>query len=110
LSFDLQPAEYVYLDLFPADVVETIDDVPLGDELRVVVTENYLYVLRDTPDGPEMLSQEPLRDFSGTNKTGYTIETVFNRYYVKRAPNCGCGAALRGITLFPGAVYVRPTS
>jgi hypothetical protein len=110
LSFDLHPAEFLYLDLFPAVVTELTDDVALGDELRVVVTENYLYVLRDTPDGPEMLTQEATRDFSGTNKTGYTIETVFNRYYVKRAPNCGCGASLRGIHLFPSAVYKPPTS
>jgi hypothetical protein len=109
LNFDLYPAEFVYLDLFPAVVTELTDDVALGDELRVVVTENYLYVLRDTPDGPEMFSQEPLRDFAGDNKTGYTIQTEFNRYYVKRAPNCGCGASLRGITLFPDAIYVRPS-
>lgn len=80
----------------------------LGDELRVVVTDNHLYVLMDSPNGPVMWFKEPLTDFSGTNKTGYRIETESNVYNVKRAPNCGCGASLRGIHLFPDALRIRP--
>lgn len=109
MIWDLTPAEFVYLDLFPATVVDTEDGRVFGDELRVVVTENCLYVLEDTPDGPEMLFKELTRTFSGDNKTVYVVETFYNIYEIKRARNCGCGAALRGITLFPDAVYVRPS-
>lgn len=110
MNWTLTPAEFIYLDLFPATVTDTEDGKVFGDELRVVVTENCLYVLQDTPDGPEMLFKEMTRTFSGTNKTGYTVETFYNIYQIKRAANCGCGAMLRGIHLFPDAVYVRPTS
>jgi hypothetical protein len=112
LSLDLEPASLLYLDLFPASVsvVNFVTDAALlGEEFRVAATDNYLYVIEDTPDGPEMLIKEPLVSFSGTNKTGYTVETEFETYYIKRAPNCGCGASLRGIYLFPDAVYIRPT-
>lgn len=109
MSFDVQPADFLYLDLFPA-VVDTADGSNLGDELRIIVTENRVYVLEDTPDGPAMLLQEPLRVFLGDNKTGYTIETMANKYYAFRAPNCGCGASLRGIRLFPDATYIKPTT
>jgi hypothetical protein len=108
--FDLHEAEFLQLDLFPAVVTDTLSNLELGDELRVAVTDNYLYVLTDTPDGAEMLFQEPLRDFFGHTKTGYTVETAFNRYHVIRAPNCGCGASLRGIQLFSYLPYIPPTS
>jgi hypothetical protein len=109
LSLDLEPASFVWLDLFPAEVVDDPIGAKLGDELRVVVTDNHLYVLMDSPDGPVMWFKEPLADFSGDNKIGYRVETESNIYYVKRAPNCGCGASLRGIRLFTDLPYVRPS-
>lgn len=109
MSFELEPANFVHLDLFPAQVIDGLNDTILGEELRVVVTDNHLYVLRDTPDGPVMYFQDALLDFSGTNKTAYRIETEYNIYYVKRAPNCGCGASLRGLRLFTDLPYVRPS-
>jgi hypothetical protein len=112
LSLDLEPATLLYLDLFPASVSVVnfaTDATLLGEEIRAVVTDNYLYAIEDTPDGPEMLIKELLTSFSGTNKTGYTVETEFEIYYIKRAPNCGCGASLRGLHLFTDAQYVRPS-
>jgi hypothetical protein len=108
-GLDLRPANVLHLDLFPAVVTDLLTGLELGDELRVAVTDNYLYVLTDTPDGPEMLFQEPMRDFFGHTKTGYTAETAFNMYHIKRAPNCGCGASLRGIYLFTDLPYIPPT-
>ncbi len=108
MSLDLEPASFVWLDLFPAQVVDGLHEASLGEELRVVVTDNFLYILQDTPDGPEMYFREPLLDFSGTNKTGYRVVSESSIYYVKRAPNCGCGASLRGLHLFTDLPYVRP--
>lgn len=104
----LEPANFILLDLFPAEVVDS-SVATLGNELRVVVTDNHLYVLMDDVDGPVLWFKEALQDFSGTNKTGYRVETESNTYHVKRAPNCGCGAALRGLFLFPDALRIRPT-
>jgi len=107
-GLDLTPADFLHLDLFPATVNDLLADSDLGSEFRVVVTDNHLYVFEDNLDGPVTYIKEALRDFSGTNKTGYRIETSFNVYHVKRAPNCGCGASLRGLHLFPDATYLRP--
>jgi hypothetical protein len=112
LRLDLEPATLLYLDLFPASVSvwTSITDVAhLGDEFRVAVTDNHLYVFADTPDGPELLVKESPIGFSGDNKTVYMVQTESKAYYIKRAPNCGCGASLRGLRLFTDLPYVRPS-
>lgn len=101
---DVQPAAYVQLDLFPASVVR--DGESLGEELRVVVTDNHFYVFTDAVEGPYALIGLPLISFDGNNKDGYTIETAETTFAVKRAQNCGCGSRLRGIRPFAGIPYI----
>lgn len=103
---DVEPAAYYSLDLFPASVnVGGPEGILLGEEFRVIVTDNYFYVFQEVGDRPEILVKEPLTLFEGSNKTGYTVTTTMNIYYVRRAPNCGCGSRLRGVSIFSGVPH-----
>src|SRR5690349_15504474 len=95
-TVDTEPANFTYIDLFPAEVrVGGESEKPLDDqELKVIVTDNYFYVFHDTPPGPETLIKGELVEFDGNNKVGYTVTTSDNTYFFKRAENCGCGSRL----------------
>ena len=106
-NIDVFPASYINLDLFPAKItaVESIF-TPLHEEYRVIVTDNYLYIIDDSPDGPVSLVTEPLVKFEGSNKTGYTVTTSAGIYLIQRAINCGCGSRLRGLHPFDGVPFI----
>lgn len=107
-TIDVEPANFIWIDLFPADVRPGGEDSPtMGEELRVIVTDNYFYVIDDTIDGPAAVIKEPLESFDGSNVLGYTVVTSSGAtYYFKRATNCGCGSRIRGIFPFPGVPQV----
>lgn len=108
IALDLEPAAHIKLDLFPASVyINGAEGVLLGEEYRVIVTDNYFYVLHEVGDGAAILLKEPLVNFEGSNKTGYNITVgPLMYYYVKRAGNCGCGSRLRGLIPFPGVPFI----
>lgn len=99
VELDFEPANYILIDLFPATVHPGGESEPsIGEELRVVVTDNYFYVLEEKDDWIGFAVREPLAQFDGSNKTGYTVITERGQeYYFKRALNCGCGTGLRGV-------------
>jgi hypothetical protein len=104
-SVDTEPANLIYIDLFPAQVsIGSVNEPPLDDqELKVIVTDNYFYVFHDTPPGPETMIKEPLVEFDGNSKEGYTVTTTLGHtYYFRRAENCGCGSRLRSVRPFDG--------
>lgn len=106
-TLDVVPANFLYLDIFPGSVFTGGPEKPsIGDEYRVIVTDNTFYVLHDTFDGPQSLIQEPLVSFEGSNKLGYTVVTETETYHVQRATNCGCGSRLRGVHPFIGVPYI----
>lgn len=107
-SIDVEPAEHIKIDLFPAEVRPGGEEgTKIGEELRVIVTDNYFYVIEDTISGPEATIKEPLESFDGSNKLGYTVTTTpGNTYYFKRAINCGCGSRLRGLRPFDGVPFI----
>jgi len=107
-TIDVEPANFIWIDLFPADVRPGgPDSATMGEELRVIVTDNYFYVIDDTIDGPAAVIKEPLESFDGSNKLGYTVTTTLgNTYYFIRALNCGCGSRIRGLFPFAGVPFV----
>lgn len=107
-TIDVEPAIHIQMDLFPASVRPGGEEgTPIGEELRVIVTDNYFYVIDDTIDGPAAIIKEPLESFDGSNKLGYTVTTTQgNTYYFSRALNCGCGSRLRGLHPFAGVPWV----
>lgn len=106
-TVDVEPAEFIWLDLFPAKILSEMGTFePKHEEYRVIVTDNYLYILDDTIDGPQAVVKEPLMDFSGSNKEGYAVTTVNDVFRVERATNCGCGSRLRGVQPFAGVPFV----
>lgn len=104
-TIDVEPAEFIWLDLFPAKIASELFQ-PIHEEYRVIVTDNYFYLIDDTIDGPQAIIKEPLTDFSGSNKEGYTVSTETGSYLVQRALNCGCGSRLRGLHPFAGVPFV----
>lgn len=108
-TIDVEPANEVWLDLFPAKVYdETQEFVAIHEEYRVIVTDNRLYIIDDTIDGPKAIISEPLSTFSGDNKTGYLVFTEYRHYKIERAKNCGCGSRIRGLHPFAGVPQARP--
>lgn len=108
-KIDTEPADFYWIDLFPAQlsVGGELEKPMDNQELRIIVTNNYFYVIADTLEGPRDIIKEPLIDFDGSNKVGYTVKTSLdNTYYFKRADNCGCGSRLRGFFPFDGVPMV----
>lgn len=108
-TIDVEPANEVWLDLFPA-AITTVDGVfePVHEEYRVIVTDTFFYIIDDTTEGPKAILSEPTVQFEGTNKTGYTVVTSNHAFLITRAPNCGCGSRIRGLYPFAGVPQVRP--
>lgn len=105
-KLDVEPANFIRLDIFPGAVHPTGPEHPaLGEEFRVIVTDNYFYAIMEATSGILFRIKEPLVSFSGSNKTGYTVETTEGIYHVRRADNCGCGSRLRGIFPFAGVPF-----
>lgn len=107
MTVDIHPARFIWLDTFPASVkvVDETENLLPGLEYRIIVTDNRFYVLTDDVDGPEALVNEALTDFSGNNKTGFTVVTENSTYLVRREDNCGCGSRLRGYHPFLGVPH-----
>lgn len=103
ITLDVEPAAFWYLDLFPASVQES--GSVIGEEFRVIVTDNHFYVLEEIGTGPALFIKEPLESFEGTNKTGYTVTAGGRQFFIQRAANCGCGSRLRGVSVFPGVPH-----
>lgn len=108
-TIDVEPANEVWLDIFPAKI-QTVKGLfaPIHEEYRVIVTDTYFYIIDDTLEGPAAILTEPTIQFEGSNKVGYTVETPTQIFHITRAPNCGCGTRLRGIFPFAGIPQVRP--
>lgn len=99
---------YIRLDLVPATVRRTDADgeVTEHQRTRVIVTDAEVHVYQDTDTGPGMWFTGQLDDFSGSNKTGYTIETSDgDQLFVARSAGCNCGSRLRGFRPFPGVPH-----
>lgn len=107
-TLDVQPAAFIYLDLFPAKffVHDTYEFQPKHEEYRIIVTDNRFYIIDDTTEGPAVVHELPLTSFEGSNKTGYTVTTPEVVFHVERALNCGCGSRLRGLHPFAGVPYI----
>lgn len=100
-----EPASFIWMDLFPADVTLAPDD--FRQEVRVIVTDNHFYVLSDGGRGPAIAFKEALEEFDGNNKEGYTVSTKEgNTYTFSRSLGCGCGSRVRGIQPFAGVPWI----
>lgn len=107
MTVNIYPTQYIRLDTFPASVTVENDEENMfpSREYRVIVTDNRLYVLQDSVDGPEAVVNEDLSSFSGGPKEGWIAITTFGTYHIKREDNCGCGSRLRGYHPFLGVPY-----
>lgn len=98
MKVELEPALFYYLDLFPALVRRgSASAEPVGEEFRVIVTDNRVYVLDEADSGPYIHSQSELALFTREDDGTYHAQTPDGYYFIARADNCGCGARLRGI-------------
>lgn len=102
-----KPAEFIRLDLFPTKIVDTFSGKNLGEEFRVIITNDHVYFFIDGGVSPKIFFDAPLVDFSKEVKIGYIVETEDNIYEISRASNCGCGTSLRGFYPFLGVPYRR---
>lgn len=103
----LEDARFIHLDLFPATVTpaDSPEDV-LGEEYRVIVTDNHFYGLLDSDSGPVVGLKAPLTGFHGHAKTGYVAETENGSFRVSRTVDCGCGSRLLGAAPYLGTPHI----
>lgn len=107
-SISVRPAEFIRLDLFPATVEKIIheDTVEiLSDQARVIITNDTFYAFIDGEFGTEILIEEYLIDFTGSNISGYIVITEETAYKITRTKHCGCGSRLRGFFPYPGVPF-----
>lgn len=108
-GIEVPPAQFIRLDLFPAFLQgdNLPDALPGGvlDEKRVIITDTYVLVFSDGPQGPQLLHTWPLLDFSGRNTTGWEVTTEQYTFRVNRSTGCGCGSRLRGFFPYQGVPY-----
>lgn len=106
MSLEVEPAQYIQIDLFPAQV--EVDGDSLGEDNKIVVTDNMVYVIKHGPVDPYIVFQAPTTRalFDRTSITEYTVGTTDGHVVTfRRARNCGCGNRLRGVHPFPGIPY-----
>lgn len=107
---ELRPATFIRLDLFPAQVFEISnphDAGFLGDQLRAIITNDSIYLFAEGTTGPKLTYENYISEFSGSNKTGYTVTTPDDKIFeIQRAKHCGCGSALRAFFPFPGVPFM----
>jgi hypothetical protein len=103
----LEEARFIHLDLFPATVTpENTPEEALGEEYRIIVTDNHLYGLLDGDNGPTVDLKAPLTGFHGNSKSGYVAETGNGIFRIIRTVDCGCGSRLLGATPFLGTPHI----
>jgi hypothetical protein len=108
------------LDIFPAVMkiapAGSLDDfralVPVGaapegtrklDRCRVTVVNNTIFVVVDSPTGPELVFREKVQDFEKIDKIGHILTESGKIIAVTKDANCGCGSRLKSWNPF-GAI------
>lgn len=102
-----KPAEFIRLDLFPAKIVNMDTNTNIGEEFRVIITNDHVYFFVDGGINPLIHTESPLTDFTRNSNSGYIVATEENTFEISRATNCGCGSGLRGFYPFLGVPYRR---
>lgn len=101
----------IKLDLFPATVytgaLGAKDNVYLYKEARVIVTNDYIYVIEMGPTGARFAIQEELVQFDMNKKGEFQVAGTVETYVLVRDGNCGCGSRLRGMRLLPGVGHIQ---
>lgn len=113
-----EPAVHKKLDLFPAKVSRIVGDLDqenpeyevLHTETRTIVTNDYIYVILDSTDGPYFVIKEELVDFFLIARKGYKVLSESTEYFIERDGNCGCGSRLRGMKFLVGVPYMSRTA
>lgn len=101
------PAQFIRIDLFPANAVFTpTEGEPIEyGSARVILTDGNGYVYADTPTGPRAVLVGALTGFEGSNKTGYIGTFDDGQLSFARSNGCGCGSRLRGINPLPSTPH-----
>lgn len=98
--------DHIKLDLFPATVTRGVfDDVNaqiLFTETRVIITNDYIYVIATGPLGPYFALQEEFIELKPVKGKGFEVSGANYDYTLTTAGNCGCGSRLRGLRILPG--------
>lgn len=110
LDFTKSTRAHIKLDLFPASIylgtAEEHEDVELGIEARLIITNDYIFAIKMGQTGPEFLIEEELVEYTMIPKVGYQIAGAERDYFIVRDGNCGCGSRLRGMRFLPGVGHV----
>lgn len=104
-NLDVQDAKYIIIDLFPAEI--EINGVPQGDQLKITVTDNRVYIFEG---GPAIKYQDSTSytQFDRLSNKEYTLTTGSgDTITFRRARNCGCGSQLRGVNPFIGTPFAK---
>lgn len=98
--------ETVRLDMFPATVAlgTFADESPriLYKETRVIITNDYIYVIATGSTGPYFALKEEFVEMKPVKGKGFEVLGANFEYTLTTEGNCGCGSRLRGMRILPG--------
>lgn len=105
IIYDVFPAHFViaapsvYTDVQSMSSSPPSQDAYYLQTTRVIVTDTNIVVAQDSPQGPQIMFNEPYDSFvkSGRqNLDSYAVTTSGKTIAFKKDTNCGCGSSLRG--------------
>lgn len=98
-----------YVDIFPASIKPLPPTVPEGRKLRVIVTDQFLTVGWDGPQGRPMRWDLALEAGDVGDEVTYAGGTVRGYEVGRKAgcAQCGGGAKIRSWQPFPGVQYIE---
>lgn len=104
---------YIKLDLFPATVytgsIGAEDNEAIFTEVRVIITNDYIYFISMGPDGPYFALKEELVQYDLHSSGVSLVAGINGTYIIERDGNCGCGTRLRGMRFLQGVGHTART-
>ena len=101
--------KHIKIDMFPAilykGTVGAEDNTVVLKDIRLIVTNDYIYAIIMEGTGPVIAHQEELIEIEFIPKVGFKINGANFDYVAVNAGNCGCGNRLRGMRLLPGVPH-----
>lgn len=103
--------KHIKLDMFPAILYKgsagAEDNTLVHKDIRLIVTNDYIYAIMMVGTGPVIVHQEELIEIEYIPKSGFQISGANFDYLAVNAGNCGCGNRLRGMRLLPGVPHIN---
>lgn len=77
------------------------------DRCRTIIVNEKLFIVVDTPTGPELIFREGVVDFYQSEGVAHVVTETGKILAIKKDPNCGCGSRLRSWDPFKNIAFAQ---